>query len=91
MLSLTAFNTSLPPARPMAASGEGASPPRVVSAAATARLVALFRTCEEERFSYEFMESLQRLLLAEGAADLDVRIDGMTPLLLVRRQQRGTR
>ncbi len=73
----------------MAASGEGASPPRVVSAAATAQLAALFRTCEEERFGDEFVPTLQRLL-AEGGADLDVRIDGMTPLLLVRRQQRGT-
>jgi hypothetical protein len=35
-LSWTAFNTSLPPARTRAASGEGASPARVVSAAVTA-------------------------------------------------------
>jgi hypothetical protein len=66
----------------MAARGEGASPPRVVSAAVTAQLVALFRD-EQEHFSDEFMEALQRLL-AEGGADLDVCIDGMTPLLLVR-------
>jgi hypothetical protein len=66
----------------MAASGEGTSP-RVSAEerrVATAKLVALFTA---DGFSEEHIEALQRLLL-DGAADLDVRIGGMTPLLLVR-------
>jgi hypothetical protein len=77
----------------MAASGEGTSP-RVSAEerrAATAKLVALFAADEDGCFSEDLVEALQRLLL-DGAADLDVRIGGMTPLLLVRAasgQRRG--
>jgi hypothetical protein len=52
---------------------------------ATAQLAALFEAEAEQDEIYErkFMEELKRLLAA-GAADLDVRIGNVTPLLQAR-------
>lgn len=83
--------TATSPSRAMAASGCGAlrsGTDEKKRAAATAKLVALFDDDEEQGWpGWHDSEKLEAVL-ALGAADVNVRIGGMTPLLLVRISRR---